>query len=147
MGLDMYLNAKRFLWHNEDELANKIAEHLPEINGKRVKEITIEAMYWRKSNMIHKWFVDNVQDGTDDCGTYEVSRDKLKELVDIITEVLAKKSNASKLLPNTAGFFFGSQDYDKYYFEDLKDTKEVLEGLLNNEELNKHWYFEYHSSW
>ena len=23
---------------------------------------------WRKANAIHKWFVDNVQDGVDDCG-------------------------------------------------------------------------------
>jgi hypothetical protein len=147
MGLDMYLNAKRFLWHSETELANKVAELLPEINGKRVKEITIEAMYWRKSNMIHKWFVDNVQDGEDDCGNYEVSREKLQELVDIISKVLADKSQAGNLLPNQGGFFFGSQDYDKYYFEDLEDTKRVLEGLLGNEDLNKHWYFEYHSSW
>ncbi len=147
MGLDMYLNAKRFLWHNETELADKIAEHLPEINDRRIKEITIEAAYWRKSNMIHKWFVDNVQDGNDDCGNYEVSREKLQELIDIIDKVLADKTQAGNLLPNTAGFFFGSQDYDQYYFEDLQDTKRVLEGLLGNAELNKHWYFEYHSSW
>ena len=99
MGLDMYLNAKRFLWHSEGELANKISENFPEIGDKRVKEITVEAMYWRKSNQIHKWFVDNVQDGTDDCGNYDVSTEKLKELLDVIEQILADKSKADSLLP------------------------------------------------
>lgn len=147
MGLDMYLNAKRFLWFNEDKLGNKIAENFPEIDGKRVKEITVEAMYWRKSNQIHKWFVDNVQDGTDDCGNYEVSKEQLQQLVDLITKVLEDRTQAANLLPNSSGFFFGSQDYDDYYFEDLEVTKAGLEKMLANEEFMKHWYFEYHSSW
>ncbi len=70
MGLDMYLNAKRYLWHSEDNLAEQIAENFPELADARVKEITAEVMYWRKSNAIHKWFVDNVQGGVDDCGNY-----------------------------------------------------------------------------
>jgi hypothetical protein len=56
MGLDMYLNAKRYLWHSEDELATKVGEVFPELGDARVKEITAEVMYWRKSNAIHKWF-------------------------------------------------------------------------------------------
>lgn len=50
--------------------------------------------YWRKANQIHNWFVNNVQDGNDDCGLYEVSEDKLRELRDIATKVL----NASELI-------------------------------------------------
>jgi hypothetical protein len=146
MGLDMYLNAKRFLWHNETELANKISESFPEIGDKRVKEITVEAAYWRKSNQIHKWFVDNVQDGTDDCGNYDVSKDQLKELIELIDKVLADRKQAHNLLPNSAGFFFGSQDYDQYYFEDLESTKTTLEELVK-EGAWTGWYFEYHSSW
>lgn len=146
MGLDMYLNAKRFLWHNETELANKISENFPEIGDKRVKEITVEAVYWRKSNQIHKWFVDNVQDGTDDCGSYDVSREQLKELIELIDMVLADRSKAHALLPNSAGFFFGSQDYDAYYFDDLEYTKKALEELVK-EDSWQGWYFEYRSSW
>lgn len=146
MGLDMYLNAKRFLWHSEEELANKISENFPEIGDKRVKEITVEAAYWRKSNQIHKWFVDNVQDGTDDCQSYDVSREKLKELLDLIDNVLANRGKASALLPNQQGFFFGSDKYDAYYFEDLEHTKTMLTPLLD--EANwKGWYFEYRASW
>jgi hypothetical protein len=37
--------------------------------------------YWRKANAIHKWFVDTVQDGVDDCGSYEVSKNDLEQLL------------------------------------------------------------------
>ena len=39
--------------------------------------------YWRKANAIHKWFVENVQDGVDDCGRYEVTKEQLQELLKI----------------------------------------------------------------
>ena len=145
MGLDMYLNAKRFLWHNESELADKLSENFPELGEARVKEVIAQAIYWRKSNAIHKWFVDNVQDGEDDCGNYEVSREQLAELLAVIEEVLADKKKAATLLPPQAGFFFGSTDVDDWYWEDLKQTKDKLEKLLAHEMPG--WWFEYHSSW
>ena len=147
MGLDMYLNAKRFLWSAEDSLVDRLSNEFPELDGAKIRSITAEVGYWRKANAIHKWFVDNVQEGTDDCGTYEVSNEKLKELLDLITKVLANKKQAPKLLPNTSGFFFGSMDYDKYYFEDLEYTKTLIEKLIKNEEKMRGWYLEYHSSW
>jgi len=143
MGLDMYLNAKRFLWHNENEIGEKVAEALPELEGKRVKEIIAEAMYWRKSNQIHKWFVDNVQGGTDDCGNYYVGRDQLEILRQLILEVLDTK-DASKL-PPTSGFFFGSDQVDEWYWADLRETEEAIARIL--EEFPQGWDFEYHSSW
>ena len=145
MGLDMYLNAKRFLWHNESELADKLSENFPELGDARVKEVIAQAMYWRKSNAIHKWFVDNVQNGKDDCGNYEVSREQLMELLAVIETVLNDRSQASELLPPQAGFFFGNTDMDQWYWEDLESTKERLEKLLAQEMPG--WWFEYHSSW
>lgn len=147
MGLDMYLHAKRFLWHSEEDLIKQISNNFPELGDARVKEITAEVGYWRKANAIHKWFVDNVQNGNDDCGDYEVSKEQLKQLLDTINEVLENKKKASELLPCSSGFFFGSTDYNEYYFEDLKYTKELLERLLNNKGLEKGWWLEYHSSW
>ena len=147
MGLDMYLNAKRFLWNAEESVINKISESFPELGDAKIKQVTAEVGYWRKANAIHKWFVDNVQEGTDDCGTYEVSNEKLKELLELINKVLANKKQAHKLLPCVSGFFFGNTDYDKYYFEDLEYTKTLIEKLVNNETQMKDWYLEYHSSW
>jgi hypothetical protein len=147
MGLDMYLNAKRYLWHREDELIDKISNNFPELGEAKIKQVTAEIGYWRKANAIHKWFVDNVQKGVDDCGYYEVSKEELQALLDIINEVLVNKKKAHELLPSAQGFFFGSDHYDKYYFEDLVSTKELLEKILNDEKLMKEWDFEYHSSW
>lgn len=143
MGLDMYLNAKRYLWHTENELADKVAEAFPELKVRRVKEVIVEVMYWRKANAIHKWFVDNVQDGNDDCGDYYVSREQLADLRDLIVDVLETKE-ASRLPPQ-AGFFFGSTDVDDWYWQDLNQTKEGLDRIL--EEFPDQWDFEYHSSW
>lgn len=143
MGLDMYLNAKRYLWSSEEGLSNKVAEVFPELKGKRVREVIAEAMYWRKSNAIHAWFVKHVQEGQDNCGNYYVGREQLEELRQLILEVLDTK-DASKLPPQ-AGFFFGSTDVDEWYWEDLIRTAEGLGRAL--EDFPTSWDFEYHSSW
>lgn len=143
MGLDMYLNAKRFLWHNEEALSEDIAHHFPELKGKRVKEIVVEALYWRKANAIHAWFVKHCQEGVDDCGNYWVAREQLQELRDLIVAAIDEK-DASKLPPQ-AGFFFGSTDITDWYWDDLKRTQEGLERILV--EFPENWEFEYHSSW
>lgn len=143
MGLDMYLNAKRYLWDNEEALAAAVVQAFPEIKDRRVKNVMVEAMYWRKSNQIHKWFVDNVQEGTDDCGHYDVSHEQLEELRQLIIKVLDTKN--ATLLPPQEGFFFGSTTVDNYYWKDLRDTEEKLGKVL--EDFTDNWYFEYHASW
>jgi hypothetical protein len=143
MGLDMYLNAKRFIWYNEDGVSDLVSQAFPELKGRAVKQVIVEAMYWRKCNAIHKWFVDNVQEGTDDCGDYYVSREQLEALRQLILKVLDTKD--ARGLPPQEGFFFGSTDVDDYYWQDLRRTADELEKVL--EEFPESWDFEYHSSW
>ena len=51
--------------------------------------ITEEVGYWRKANQIHNWFVENIQDGVDDCNYHrEVTEEDLHELLDICERVL-----------------------------------------------------------
>lgn len=148
MGLDMYLSAKRYLSEydvQEKEVADTISKQPMFAKvGKRIKEVTIEAMYWRKSNAIHGWFVDNVQDGEDNCSEYYVPHEKLTELLELCKEVVATKN--PDLLEPRGGFFFGSTDADDWYYEDINRTIKELEELLGNEEL-KVWSFYYQSSW
>lgn len=54
-----------------------------------------EIGYWRKANQIHHWFVENVQEGGDDCGEYVVSRDQLKSLLTLVDEAI----KSIKLVP------------------------------------------------
>ena len=153
MGLDMYLHKRTYVGNKYRSNNEKIQVIVPneqkeaifpikEINDNRISSIEEEVAYWRKSNQIHNWFVQNIQDGNDDCGDYYVSKESLKELIDLCKEVLADKSKAETLLPSSAGFFFGSTEYDEWYFKDLTKTIDMLEPLL--EESGD---FYYHSSW
>ncbi len=51
---------------------------------------------------------------------------------------------ASELLPTTSGFFFGSTDYDEFYFDDIKGTAEKLRALLKEDGEGSYYYS---SSW
>ena len=45
--------------------------------------------YWRKANQIHNWFVENIQDGIDDCNYHrEVTEEDLTELLNVCQKVL-----------------------------------------------------------
>ena len=148
MGLDMYLDGSKYVSKYFDPALKSAADALfPDgvLSGK-VCGINFRLAYWRKANAIHQWFVKNVQDGTDDCGYYYVSREKLQELVDICKTVLADHSKAQEQLPPQAGFFFGSTDINEWYFQDLQLTIDQIEPLLANEALDD-LDFRYHSSW
>ena len=156
MGLDMYLVGKRYLLgfdKDDQKISNDISEMFPELknlpnrfgSASPVKQIEVEVGYWRKANAVHDWFVKNVQDGEDDCGYYHVSREQLKKLRDLCQQVLAERERAHELLPTTVGFFFGSTDYDEWYFNGLESTIEIIDSALA---LPAHmWDLEYHSSW
>ena len=156
MGLDMYLSKKTYVkqWeHKGDENfqveVTKKGEPVSHIKSERISYVEEEVGYWRKSNQIHNWFVQNVQNGTDDCGTYFVSEEQLEELLELCKRVIENNELADELLPSTDGFFFGSTDYDEWYFKDLTNTIKIIETLLS--ERNEDGYLDgdiyYHSSW
>ena len=149
MGLDMYLSRKVYLFgHGNDSPRKKISINLDGIVSDEVSELTQEIGYWRKSNQIHNWFVDRVQKGIDDCGEYEVSEEQLKELLGKVDKVLVNHNSAPDILPTQEGFFFGSIEYDSYYFSDLEDTKEILEKALSIKDPEGCFStLVYHSSW
>ena len=102
------------------------------IKPERVMYVEEEVMYWRKANQIHNWFVNNVQDGKDDCGSYYVSFEQIKELYYLVQRVRESQDPAlaKKLLPPVEGFFFGSVEIDDWYWEDLKRTEEGLLEII-----------------
>ena len=104
-----------------------------------------EIIYWRKAKAIHKWFVENIQDGVDDCGEYEVTVEQLTELRDLCHQVIENRELAEELLPTQSGFFFGSTDYDEWYFENLINTINCLDDLLAETDVGD--TFVYWSSW
>jgi hypothetical protein len=146
MGLDMYLNARSHVnSYDSEDTEQKALQQVPFIadSGMMVCGIEYRAMYWRKANAIHKWFVDYVQGGTDDCGEYSVSPQHLQLLRDTCQQVLDKPKLAGKLLPPEAGFFFGTTEITDYYFDDLRETVKGLDKLLKLDGLA----ITYQSSW
>jgi hypothetical protein len=155
MGLDMYLYAKRYLSDyspDDKKIKDAIADQLAD-PFKNLKEIKVEVAYWRKANQIHKWFVDNVQNGVDECQECNVSIQQIQKLVDTCNEVIEDPSKAETLMPTGSGFFFGSTKYDDHYFEDLRSTVQLLKPLLQDQVVNvlkdeiNLWTFCYQSSW
>jgi len=150
MGLDMYVNAKKYRYQFKDvpEGVDVLGVILGSgFHPSRISCVTEEAIYWRKANQIHKWFVDNVQDGSDDCGNYPITREHLQRLLALIKQVLADRNEdvASELLPTGEGFFFGSSDYDEYYWQQLEFTEKAIEQVLID--YDDSWSLEYSSSW
>lgn len=144
MGLDMHLTLNHVL-HPEQQKVIHNAMGNSYASLKDIKNISFEAAYWRKANQIHKWFVNNVQNGNDDCGTYYVSCEQLEELVELCRSIQNDVTKAAKLLPPSSGFFFGSENIDDGYWYDIQITIDQLTNALSV--ATKHDYFEYHASW
>lgn len=168
MGLDMYLSAKKYVskygfngggWENRtpnpefEEITQKSGLQSfcedPSVNIYGAT-VSVNAAYWRKANQIHQWFVNNVQDGNDNCGEYYVSDEQLEELRSVCNEILANRGDTSfaeDLLPPAEGFFFGSTDFDEWYYQDIEYTAERLKEILEMKENDHNVSFYYQSSW
>jgi len=156
MGLDQYLYKKTYVknWdHMKPEEQHEVivkrgGEVLHDIKPERIANVTEDVCKWRKFNALHKWFVENCQDGEDDCREYYVSREQLTELLEILNKVKEFKNDPTNeeledLLPTTSGFFFGGTAYDEYYFDEVERTIEILSELLKEE--GGDYYYD--SSW
>lgn len=148
MGLDMYLTAERYIWSSEKLISDEVANLLGlQLDGERmrVNSVEAEAMYWRKANAIHKWFVENIQGGEDDCRRYYVEREQLTELRNMCAKLCTQREMAEETLPTADGFFFGSTEYDEWYWNDIEGTVQGLDKAL--EAFDDKWHFYYRSSW
>lgn len=145
MGLDMYLEKRVYVGaHHEHNgvkgVINLTSNDEPiKVDLNKISYITEEAYYWRKANAIHGWFVQNVQNGADDCRSYYVSWNKLQELRNLISEILETKDSGK--MPPVEGFYFGSTEVDEYYYEELEETKKMIDELTND------GLYYYSSSW
>ena len=156
MGLDQYLYAEKYVSGHEftDAKEKLLFSNLTQLTGLTATEqsphinVYVCVAYWRKANQIHKWFVDNVQDGRDDCKEYWVSRESLAELRDLCAGLYERqdKEEAERVLSPQAGFFFGGTDVDEYYWYDIKGTVEQLTNILDDPSM-KDCEFHYRASW
>lgn len=173
----MFLTRHQHATPEQEEALREIAKDDPRVFAPvKATVISDNIGYWRKANHIHGWFVDNVQNGEDDCQEHLVSREDLQKLQKSVEAVL----NASKLvqgkvsagytldengerkysmvnglviedatcakllLPRQRGFFFGGEEYDEGYVEDLRDTLKIIDIAVSSPATA---WFTYQSSW
>ena len=154
MGLDMYLSAKKYLSKHFDAADSQKISAINDMFGLAgeedgdygAQEVTFRIAYWRKANAIHQWFVDNCQEGVDECQETWVPREKLADLMELCEKIIAKPKVAQELLPTQGGFFFGSTNYDEWYMQDVKHTYDRLSKILNDDALAGCQFY-YQSSW
>jgi len=159
MGLDMYLEVRKHISKFSfdegqsfptPEYQAMIAHAPPGVDkyGDYTGiSVSYPVAYWRKANAVHGWFVENVQGGVDNCEAYWVTREQLVELRDLCKAAAAQPAMAGDILPPTVGFFFGGNEIDDWYMEDLKNTIKMLDHILSVIPNESEYYFYYHSSW
>lgn len=87
----------------------------------------MESAYFRKVNFIYRYFGEKLVD--ESC---IVTKAEIEDIIERCKKVLADHSLAKELLPTCDGFFFGSTDYDDWYFKDVEDCQKQMEKLLED---------------
>ena len=129
MGLDIqFYKTKKQDWkeyqHNEN----------PSIDDGTLS--LLEVAYFRKVNFLVRYFQYKKN-----LSLEKISTPKVQLLLDYCTKVLGDRSEetSKKLLPTQDGFFFGSTEYDQWYYEDVERVyetfKEILDDLSDDEDL------------
>ena len=121
----------------DDEKANKMIDEANEM----LPDIQTKIGSFRKVNFLMAFF--NYTDiDEDDCEYKEVSRKQLQELKDRCARIITQHGEgeeytendialAKELLPTQSGFLWGSTEYDKWYFADVKEVLEWVNGVLD----------------
>lgn len=112
-------------------------QYLVKINGED-SEVVVQ---WRKENHLQNWFIHNTDyDENTQMPSSPFGIDKIKELLADLKKV--NKDNASSVMPTLSGFFYGSTNYDSWYFDSIKEQIAQLEVLIANHEEGDTYQYE-----
>lgn len=122
MGLDMYLEGRKYLTQNWKHPEKNATE-----DGFRLKEKILELGYWRKEPNLHGYIVQTFADGKDECQDIELCVEDLEKI---------REAVRNRQLVDTSGFFFGrSADPNSESVEErewaLAFERETIETLDN----------------
>lgn len=93
----------------------------------REHHYSLHDAYFRKVNFIYEYFRNKLEE---EC--CKATKKDIEDLIDTCKDVLVHKGDedyAKLYLPTTAGFFFGSTEYDEWYWKDVKDCKKQMEKI------------------
>ena len=105
---------------------------LPELEEKLNEEVKMAYeeydMYYRKVNFLFAYF-ENKGKMVDQYYAF-VDREDIEDIIDKCERIKKDHALAPSLLPTQAGFFFGSTDYDDWYFKDIDDCLKQCKKYL-----------------
>lgn len=121
MGLDIYFYKVR---KDDADAISNTREVFDLINN------GVDCAYFRKANFIYAYFAHLIDSNTECC---IVNKDEIESLFDACGLVLERRNDtefAKEVLPTCPGFFFGSTDYDEWYYEKVASCYEQMKIIL-----------------
>lgn len=144
MGLDMYFEKRKHTYYLTDWNTGK--RNSP--NGMKEKIEVYDGGYFRKFNALHNYIVQTFAHGFDECQPIGLSEEDIKKVLGVLEEVNENPQFAGELLPTASRFFFGSLEYDDWYFEEVKNAITMFKDLLtflNTKPRNRKGIYAYHT--
>lgn len=121
MGLDMYLDGRKFLWTNWETPEKNVME-----DGFKLKGKELELAYWRKHPNLHGYIVQAFAGGKDECQDIELGAEDIDTIIGAIK---------ARNLPETTGFFFGrSYGTDEEAANDISLFQRAKEWLAERQD-------------
>lgn len=137
MGLDVYVEVSNRKDREEIVAKNK---EICERNDKAYEEKgedakyeqtvdipTTQDYYFRKFNALVNWVRHNVGN-VENCEPMELSKNDIEALQATLNDLTPE--NCDQEFPTCTGFFFGSQDYDEWYWQDVEKAKQMCQEIL-----------------
>ena len=129
MGLDINVTkiAKSMVKTNTNSWKDyeKLIDELNDIDCENFEFLA----YFRKVNFLFEFFSGSLNE---EETTAVITRGEMEELIEKCEFVLNNRDKASEILPTCDGFFFGSLDYDDYYFESVAKVLLTFQVILEN---------------
>ena len=129
MGLDINVTkiAKTMVKTNTNSWKDyeKLIDELNDIDCENFEFLA----YFRKVNFLFEFFSGSLNE---EETTAVITRGEMEELIEKCEFVLNNRDKASEILPTCDGFFFGSLDYDDYYFESVAKVLLSFQVILEN---------------
>lgn len=89
-----------------------------------------ELAYFRKVNFLIPFFEETLFSEINNLEDLKVTKESIEELKNRCEQVLNDHTLAKDLLPTQSGFFFGSTNYDEYYYKNVENVLETCKTLL-----------------
>lgn len=83
--------------------------------------------YFRKDNAFLHWVDTHVKE-VENCVDITISKEQLKALQN--TLLTLTKENCAENFPTQNGFFYGSTDYDEWYWDGVEELKQWVKETL-----------------